>query len=94
VANSKEANDLAESSFKKKERQLKEGEKAYADYLAEQRRVQENTARLRALRLAREEAEASKPTQREAPRRGATARQHRRSIAQDAPGLGDSGSPE
>jgi hypothetical protein len=60
VTSPKEARDLAESSFKKKERQLKEGEKAYAEYLAEQRRVEEKTARLRAQRLAREAARASK----------------------------------
>jgi hypothetical protein len=60
VLSSKEARDLAESKFKKKEKQLKEAEKAFADYLAEERRVQEKTARLRALRLARDAAEASK----------------------------------
>ena len=72
MAHSKEAHDRAEASFKKKERQLKEGEKAYADYLAEQRRIQEKTARLRALRLARDAAEASKPDPGDAPRRRAT----------------------
>ena len=60
MINSKQAHDLAESAFKKKERQLREGEKAYAEYLAEQRRVQEKTARLRALRLAHEAALAPK----------------------------------
>ena len=60
VPDSKQAHDLAEAKFKKKQEQIKEGNKAYADYLAEQRRVEEKTARLRALRLARDEALASK----------------------------------
>lgn len=57
---SKEARDLAESRFKKKEQQLRESEKALSEYRAEERKVQEKTARLRALRLARDAAEASK----------------------------------
>jgi hypothetical protein len=56
VIGSKEAHDLTESSVQKKERRLKEGEQAYAEYLVEQRRIQEKTVRLRALRLAREAA--------------------------------------
>ncbi len=62
MISSKEAHDLAEAKFKKKEEQLKEGNRAFADYLAEQRRVAEKTARLRALRLARDEAIAPKST--------------------------------
>jgi hypothetical protein len=42
--------------LQKKERRLKEGKQAYAEYLVEQRRIQEKTVRLRALRLAREAA--------------------------------------
>ena len=60
MLSSKEARDLAESKFKKKERQLRESEKALADYRAEERKVQEKTERLRALRLARETAQALK----------------------------------
>jgi hypothetical protein len=56
LINSQKAHDLAESKFKKRQEQLKEGEKAYAEYLAEQHRVEEKTARLRALRLARDAA--------------------------------------
>jgi hypothetical protein len=63
VIGSKEARELAESSFKKKEKQLKEGEQVFAEYAAEQRRTDEKTIRLRALRLARdaEEAETKVP---------------------------------
>lgn len=74
MAHSKEAHDLAESRFKKKEKQLKEGEKAYAEYLAEQRRIEEKTARLRALRLAQGAAEPPKPIRREGPRRRVSVR--------------------
>jgi hypothetical protein len=53
VIGAKNAREQAELSFKKKEPRLKEGEKAH---LAEQRRVEEKTLRLRALRLARDAA--------------------------------------
>jgi hypothetical protein len=56
VIGSKEAHGLTESSLQKKERRLKEGKQAYAEYLVEQRRIQQKTVRLRALRLAREAA--------------------------------------
>jgi hypothetical protein len=56
VIGSKEAHDLTESSLQKKERRLKEGKQAYAEYLVEQRRIQQKTVRLRALRLTREAA--------------------------------------
>ena len=46
----------AQASFKKEER-AKEGKKGAADYEAEGRAVREKTARLRALRLAKEAAE-------------------------------------
>jgi hypothetical protein len=53
VNHSKEAQKRAEASFKKVERD-REGAKAMLTYEAEGRAVQENTARLRALRLAKE----------------------------------------
>jgi hypothetical protein len=52
----------AEAQFKKKEQQAREGEQARAEYEATQRAVRENTARLRALRLAREAAARQAPT--------------------------------
>jgi hypothetical protein len=45
----------AEALFKKEER-LRDGQKAMAEYEATQRAVREKTARLRALRLARDAA--------------------------------------
>jgi hypothetical protein len=45
----------AEALFKKEE-QIREGAKAMAEYKAEQKAVREKTARLRALRLARDAA--------------------------------------
>jgi hypothetical protein len=55
---SKELQDRAEASFKKKEEQAREGSKAMAEYEAERRAVSEKTARLKALRLAKEVGEA------------------------------------
>ena len=51
--NSKDVMDRAEASFKKEER-AREGAKAMRDYEAESRAVHEKTARLKALRLAKE----------------------------------------
>jgi hypothetical protein len=51
--NSDEAHRRAEALFKK-EQQSREAQQATAEYDAEQRAVQEKTARLRALRLARD----------------------------------------
>jgi hypothetical protein len=48
----------AEAKFKRKEAQALEGAKAMADYEAASRAVIEKTARLKALRLAKEAAEA------------------------------------
>jgi hypothetical protein len=48
----------AEALFKKQER-LKDGEQAMAQYEAERRAMREKTARLRALRLARDAAAAT-----------------------------------
>ena len=44
----------AEAIFKKKAFALREGERAMEDYKSEQREMQEKTARLKALRLARD----------------------------------------
>jgi DNA replication protein DnaC len=44
----------AEAQFKKKEQQAREGAQARAEYEAAQRATREKTARLRALRLARD----------------------------------------
>ena len=50
----KPARDRAEAAFKKKEQQLREGQQAMAEYHAARSATREKTARLRALRLARE----------------------------------------
>jgi hypothetical protein len=54
--NPKDVMDRAEASFKKEER-AREGAKAMRDYEAESRAVHEKTARLKALRLAKEAAD-------------------------------------
>jgi hypothetical protein len=54
--NSKDVMNRAEASFKKEER-AREGAKAMRDYEAENRAVHEKTARLKALRLAKEAAD-------------------------------------
>ena len=53
---SDEVRARAEANFKKEQR-AKEGEKAMMEYQAEGRMVREKTARLRALRLAKEAAD-------------------------------------
>ena len=53
--NSEAIRDRANASFKRKELQAREGANAMADYEAAGHAVDEKTARLRALRLAREE---------------------------------------
>jgi hypothetical protein len=50
----KRARDRAEAAFKKKEQQLREGQQAMAEYQAARAATREKTARLRALRLARD----------------------------------------
>ena len=50
----------AEAHFRK-ERQLQEGEKAMAEYRAAQEAMRAKTARLRALRLARDAAKGNTP---------------------------------
>jgi hypothetical protein len=52
--NAKRARDRAEAIFKKKEERLREGQQATAEYEAARLATQEKTARLRALRLARD----------------------------------------
>jgi hypothetical protein len=61
MKNPDQTRDAAESSFKKKERRLSEGRKAMAEHDAAARSVDANTARLRALRLARDAAESAAP---------------------------------
>jgi hypothetical protein len=56
VMDSHQARARAEASFKKEER-AREGAKAMMEYEAEARATQEKTARLRALRLAKEAAD-------------------------------------
>jgi hypothetical protein len=58
MKNSDQTREVAESSFKKRERRIQEGRKAMAEHDAAMRSVDANTARLRALRLARDAAEA------------------------------------
>lgn len=54
--NSDQASVQAEANFKKEERE-RDGAKAWADYQADLAATQEKTARLRALRLAKEAAD-------------------------------------
>jgi hypothetical protein len=54
--NAKQVRDRAEAAFKKKERQQREGRQAMAEYEAARAATLEKTARLRALRLARDAA--------------------------------------
>ena len=58
--NTDEAHRRAEALFKK-EQQLREAQQAMAEYQAEMNAMREKTARLRALRLARDAANASNP---------------------------------
>ena len=52
-----EVRNRAEAIFKKKTVALREGERAMEDYKADQHAIQEKTARLKALRLARDAAQ-------------------------------------
>jgi hypothetical protein len=54
--NAKRIHDRAEAAFKKKEERLREGQQAMAEYEAARLATNEKTARLRALRLARDAA--------------------------------------
>lgn len=51
------AKSKAEATFKRKERQAREGVKAMADYIAGQAAMRARTEKLRALRLAKEAAD-------------------------------------
>jgi hypothetical protein len=53
--------DRAEAAFKKKEQQAVEGRQAMAEYIASAHAIRERTARLRALRLARDAAVTAPP---------------------------------
>lgn len=53
--------ERAEALFKRKEAQFLEGQKAMAEYEQQGRAVREKTARLRALRLARDAATSPQP---------------------------------
>ena len=66
--NSKDVMDRAEASFKKEER-AREGAKAMRDYEAESRAVHEKTARLKALRLAKEATEKAAPAKEAEPKK-------------------------
>jgi hypothetical protein len=59
MSNSNEAKTRAEASFKRKEEQARQAMKAWIEYEAQRRAVAEKTERLRALRLAKEAAEAA-----------------------------------
>jgi len=66
VSNSNEAKARAEANFKRKEEKARESSKAWADYQVQYRGVDEKIARLRALRLAKEAAEADAKGKKEA----------------------------
>jgi hypothetical protein len=55
MTNSNEVRRRADASFKRKDLQVRERVTALADYEATLRAVEKNTARLKALRLARDE---------------------------------------
>lgn len=55
--NLKNAKELAESKFKRKEIQARESVQAWKDYESQRIAVREKTARLKALRLAKEAAD-------------------------------------
>jgi len=61
--NTAQARARAETLFKRKEEQQTEAIKAREEYEARQRAISENTARLRALRLAREQRKKSVASQ-------------------------------
>lgn len=68
-----EARLRAEKSFKKQEERQRDARKAKSEYEAEARAIRENTARLKALRLAKEaEEQTKKPAAAPAKRRSAS----------------------
>jgi len=67
--------ERAQAAFKKKELQAREGRQAMAEYEAASQAMRERTAKLRALRLAKEaEDEAAAATAKPAPKAKATAK--------------------
>ena len=60
MLDSNAAKTRAEASFRRKEQQAQEGAKAWAEYQEHRRAESEKTERLRALRLAKEAADAAK----------------------------------
>jgi hypothetical protein len=62
MANPKTPTELAEERFARKRKQQEEGRSAMAAYLAEARATDQKTARLKALRLAKEAADAAAAT--------------------------------
>ncbi len=71
MRNSNEAKTRAEASFKRKQDQAREGAKAWTEYESQRRSVDEKIARLRALRLAKEAAEAAAQDKKKNPRASA-----------------------
>jgi hypothetical protein len=59
--NSPETSDRASAALQKKEERLRDGQLAMSEYLADKRAMHERTARLRALRLARDAANDQTP---------------------------------
>jgi hypothetical protein len=59
--NSRETSDRASTALQKKEERLRDGQLAMSEYLADKRAMHERTARLRALRLARDAANDQTP---------------------------------
>jgi hypothetical protein len=64
MIDSEQARRRAEKFFTSKKDERPEADKAKQEYEARQRALQEKTARLRALRLARDQADTGKPTAR------------------------------
>ena len=63
--NAKQARDRAEAIFKKKQERLRDGQTAMAEYETARLATREKTARLRALRLARDLARKAPPAQKQ-----------------------------
>jgi hypothetical protein len=59
--NSPETSHRASTALQKKEERLRDGQLAMSEYLADKRAMHERTARLRALRLARDAANDQTP---------------------------------
>ena len=63
---SDEARLRAEAKFKKKEQQTREGDEAWAEYVAAQKGADQKRAHLKALRLAKETADTNPPPEKKA----------------------------